>query len=570
MIQKAVSFFQASLAIAEALLSRFRREIDLVSERIYSYLEDNMRYLLVVSLITSICFGVAKTLLFNGFNVDSYQYYALSLERWLSTGTEDYLFNHYYARQRIFFPLLVAIVHHVIPIDITLLTCAVNLIFAVGSIFMMRELARYHGYTTFEVDLSTLIVVLSYNFVNSWFNVLTDMAGLFFFLLALCFVELYLRDSGYTCLLLSIGALGCSILCRELYVVGAILYIWIVQSRTLRFRAFATFGYLGLMVFLFFREALPFGHVIPLLYWPLFERGDYVGLFIKMQVRWLDVEYVIVVLKGLVKVGIIPALSILLVINLNKWELSLAWLKKNIPRLNVIGFWAVVFFLTYSIFYSNIYSASGLRYLLPISWIPLMYAAKELTRKVDYKTVKVIAILFLTIYPLAWSAGELYVNRNAPSGAGSLLYQNFYSNEMNELSTLIMANDTYIDVEILNGSYLIATSLPSAYNLTNEGGVYAYFGILMWLNVTETAIIRVRLKSPNDGDFGIGVHKANLDYSPGWGEQVFIETCINATMEFVVYEFRIDTPFLLRYIQLGVGGGPNKQVVFDYLTVMTY
>ena len=89
----------------------------------------------------------------------------------------------------------------------------------------------------------------------------------------------------------------------------------------------------------------------------------------------------------------------------------------------------------------------------------------------------------------------------------------------------------------------------------------------MWFNVTEFMIVRIRLFSLNNATFAISINEANSDFSPGWGNLVYSQEEIAAPMEPTVFEFKIESVFLLRYVQLGVGGGYGKSVIFDYITI---
>ena len=128
--------------------------------------------------------------------IDSYQYYAESLEKWIKTGTTDDLFYIFYAKSRILYPLIIAVVHILIPIDISLLACGINLLFALANIYLIRRLLLIYEFTKDEVNLFTLFNILSYNFLNYWFNIITDMVGLFFFLLMIIFLELFLNKES--------------------------------------------------------------------------------------------------------------------------------------------------------------------------------------------------------------------------------------------------------------------------------------------------------------------------------------------------------------------------------------
>ena len=91
---------------------------------------------------------VFQTIFYHGFNVDGYQYYALSIEKSIRKGEIDYLFANYYVRYRIVYPFIIAIIHIIIPINVSVLAYCINLAFAILSIFMIRKVMFFLNFNS--------------------------------------------------------------------------------------------------------------------------------------------------------------------------------------------------------------------------------------------------------------------------------------------------------------------------------------------------------------------------------------------------------------------------------------
>jgi hypothetical protein len=555
------------MAQIASMLHKFHKRLSPLAECLYNAIEGNIRFILYFSLVISIIYGVLKTVVFLGYNVDSYQLYALSIERWLRNGTQDYLFNEYTARHRFLYPLIIAVLHIIIPTDIAILACILNLIFALSSVIVLRRILQLRSYSKFEVDLCSLFLVMSYNFLNYWFNILTDMAGLCFFLIMIYFIQSYIINGSHLNLLFSCLALLGSIFCREIYILGAFVYIFISKSWIKRIVVIAILTIIGIASF-FLSESVQLlvELFIPMDYRPIYQQGDYLQVFILLHQRWLDPYYTIGFLKGLVKVGIIPTTISIVVIYASKGFPGINELIRKIKEMNPILFWLIFFVLAYLILNGNITSPSGLRYWLPVSWIPLIFMSKAVVRETNDKVIKLGIIAFLVCFPFSWSSLEWYVNRHASTGTGSLLTPNQYSNDMDTLLSISFYDSNNISLSIEDNSYLNATSLSTAY-INQENISQSVLYIKLWKNITQEAIIRIRLRSPNNGYFKMALYEVNRDLSPGWGKEIYTTSFTNVTSIFETLEFTINTVFLLRAIALYVGGGHGKQIHFDYLSV---
>ncbi len=571
MIQRMEEILRSFLKIIRTLYHRMHKGIDEFSVKTFNLIQQNIKPIILLAIFTSIAFGVIRTVFLNGYSVDSYQFYALSLEKWLSTGTEDYLLSEYYARIRVFYPLLIALTHHVVPIDISILACMINLTFALGSVILMRDLLKFNDYNEFEINLFTLFVVMSYNFLNYWFNILTDMTGLFFFLLSLCYTELYLKDNQRGYLVTSFIALVCSALCRETYILGVLLYLFIIRSRFKKFLCTTTVIYLAAITVLMFGGLLPFEYMIPASYMSAFESGDFIQLFAQLQIRWANVAYILEVIKGMIKVGILPACFFILILYLRRNQITLKNIKQNLIKIKQVSAWFLLFFTIYVLLYSNTSSASGLRYWLPISWIPLAYIARLTSNSGNNRTIKTATILFFILFPLSWSIGERYVNRSVFTGTGPLVSQNVYFNDMEDILSIRGYDSPYVSLTIQNNSYLSAVTLPEAYNSSDHDPSYfCNFGFVMWLNMSRGAFIRIRLCSPNLAQFGINLYPVKRDFSAGWNVRRFNRSGIDTSQEFLIYEYEVDDPFLLRYFMFSITGNVGDKIILDYLMVIAY
>ena len=549
------------------LLRRIRIVVNDIATRVYDYLEDNMRSILILGTAFSIGFGIIKTVFFTGYNVDSYQYYALSIEQWLISGAQDYLLTEYLARHRILYPFLIALLHILIPTDIAILACVLNLGFALGSVIVLRKILQNRDFSQFEIDLSSLLIILSYNFLNYWFNILTDMAGLFFLLIMLYFADQYMIHKSYRSLIVSVSALILCVMVREMYIIAAFVYIWMAKSALSKFIITCLIIIIGLISFMIIGNSVQIlDFIISAQHHTLLESGDYLGLFIVLQQKWLNTDFTIGFLKGLLKVGIIPAFGCIILILLYRKNLNLGNIRKRLSEMDHIDFWFVNFFLIFTLVFANMQAPSGLRYWLPICWIPIIYVTKAINRQANFKTLKILVILFLALYPIAWSTGEWYVNRNVPEGTGPLTHQNYYLNEMDDLRTIYTYNQECTTISIVNGSYFNITHTPNE-SCNSSSSV---FGLSIWIDIPNSVIVRTRVYSPNGARLELALLEAKRNFAPGWEAIRFLQTIESTPNEFEIYQFNATESFILRYISLSVEGPPNVQVIMDYLEIIAY
>ena len=550
------------------ILQNTRTSGSILLEKLYFLLETNTKAVLVISFLTSVCFGILKTVFFTGYNVDSYQYYALALEKWIISGEQNALLSEYSARYRIIYPLLISLVHILIPLDISILACVINLIFGLGSVMLIRDLLRLRNFNHFELELCTILLVLSYNFLNYWFDIITDMIALFFFLLTLRYFELYNKNEKPLHLCLSIISLLLSVLCREVYVLGILLYPEVVKPKIAKVLAISIILVIVTFVMIFLGEfALMFRNYFPESAWDALENGNFINALFLLESKWLDIIFLQNFVKGLIKVSIIPVLAALILLFYLRHEMTLDSLISKFKKIDYVGIWFILFSVAFILLFSSTRAASGLRYWLPISWIPIIAIVHDVSRDSENRAFKAIIVILLMLYPIMWSSAEWYINRNAPKGTGPLYKQNYYFNDMNDVASIEGYNPDFMTIQLTNDSFFNTTLLQASYT---DGLGYSSFGFAIWINMTNGAVIRLRLLSKNDAQFMIHCHEVKKAFADGWGDVKYSISDLDSTSYFSEYEFIIEEPFLLRYIALSVTGSPGAQILWDYLEIVAF
>jgi len=538
------------------------------STTLYLFILNNIKWLIFISAVLSFVFSVIKTLLFNGYSVDSYQYYALSIEKLLITGKQDYLFVEYYARNRIIYPLIVALIHLIVPIDISILACLVNTFFAFASLFVVRKILKFKQFESTKVDLFTLLTIVSYNFLNYLFINLTDFVGLFFFLLTCLFLIRFISTNNYFDLSFSLIFYIYSVLARESYMIAIILYIFSIKNRKIRFSTICIFLLL-IIILLFFPERIPFRDKwLTPSYRDFFLNKEYWKLLLLILQKWANPTFVLRFLKGLFKVGIFTSFIFTLFLKKDFFKM----LFKNLiaKKVNIFIVWFLVYFIFYSVIYSHPASASGLRYWLPISFIPTIFVSKYLVQSKQNNIIKLIILLLLIFTPPLWSIGELYINRNSPSGTGPIINAGFYFNDMTDTRSISSYNPEIISITTINKTFLNTTLNLNQTNPDPEQMIQASFSIYLWLNITSNAtlILKMRVKdTQNVSYWRLQMYEAYPNFYAGFGELVYELNNQQTYGDFHIYTFFIDKSFLLRKITFLLTGYTYQQFIWDFLLI---
>jgi len=534
----------------------------------YDYFISHVTFFLFLSIVLSVTFSIIKTAFFNGYNVDSYQYFALSIEKFFKTGEKDSLFYNYYARNRMVYPFIIAIVHVIFPINISVLSCLIDTVFALLCLWVMKKILQLYSHDKKIINIFLFLTVLSYNWINYTFEILTDFVGLLFFLLMIYFLILFNKSGNFLQLSFSFVFYIYSFLSREIYILAIVIYVFLFKKMKYRIIILTSTFFIIMIPVLLIPEKIPFvNHFIAPSYWDFYLNRQYFLLFLNLQKKWITSKYAFSFLKGLFKVGILPSTILILIVDRKRFNNFFKFVKNKSPRAKILVFWFFFFLFFYTFFYSNINSASGLRYWLPISWIPLFYVSLDLVKKIKKKHLSFLIILFFSLYPLAWSSVEWYVNRETPSGTGSILNTGLYINEMSDKRTISKFDSRYVDIEVINDSYFNTTTLPEAYEEDWLVHRRARMCFNVWFEINSSISIEVRLKSPNNAYWGFGFYSVKNDYSPGYGDLEITMQYINTTTEFQTYYFEFSAKFLLRTITLSLGGEVGSQVVWDYIRV---
>lgn len=541
-------------------------KVELLGDYVYNFFEHQSKKIFVVSLLLSIGFSIFKTLFYQGFNVDSYQYFALSIKKYLITGVQDYLFINYYARTRMIYPLIIAILHIVLPINVSILACIVNLVFALLSLFMVKKILKIKKYSESSINLALILLIWNYNFLNYWFNILTDFVGLSLFLLSVFFFFKFKDDNNIFDISYSLVFMILAILSRELYVFACLIYIYIWEKPKIRWFILGVLAFSSFTIIALIPDKIPFmGHFVAPLYWNIYINRQFIKFFLLLQKKWLNPQYTLSFVKGIIKVGILMSIIVHFLIDWETYKKFFTFKVKS--ELESLIFWFFTFFLFFTLFYSNQSSASGLRYWLPISWIPTLFLAKSISKSKIKKIIKITIITFFILYPLMWSSVEWYLNRNNPSGTGNIFNTNLFHTDMSDKSSISIIDTTYIKIEEINNSYIKTILQEEAFEEDSLAHRRARFIYAVWMNITKEVEIEISLMSPNDSYWGIGLYEVKRDYSPGLGELKIAEQYNDVNDSFQTFKFRFEEPFLLRYISLSMGGSPGSVIYWDYLKV---
>lgn len=534
--------------------------IDYVTNLLY----ENINVLLFSFLILSISFSVIKQLFFHGYNVDAYHIFALSLRKYILNGEKDYLFFNYYAKNRILYPLIIALLHICFPINIALLAATINTIFSFASLLIIRKLTILYYQDKKIAELSMLFIITSYNFLNYWFNILTDFVGLFFFIAFLYSLVKFQETTNYFMLPNSIIFLFFSVLSREVYILGIILYVFVIKSYKIRLTIIFVFCIFLIIIFGFFHTYIPFiNQFIAPRYREYYYSQEYWKLLISLQNKWKTPYYTITFLKGLLKTGILIGSVIIIIL---RYKVGKEFFKDIVSKKpNILNIWFLLFFVFYSFFYSNTFSASGLRYWLPISWIPLVFISKILIKYKTQQIIKLSVIFILVLFPISWSVGELYINRNTNNGIPPTFRENIYYNDMSDIHSISYYNKSSLSLEVLNDSFIyteiISNQNKSDFELTS-------FSISVWRNITQNIQITVRMKSLNLSRWGINLYSAYKNYYPGHDKLEISIVNHDMNENFTTYIFRYETSFLLRYITFFLEGNHSTYAIWDYCMIL--
>jgi len=576
MCRKKVNNIKTTKLLKEKLLNSIQRKSLFLKKKfntticnIYDYVLDSRKLIILFALIISIFFGIFKVLFVNGFNVDSYQMFALSVEKLILTGEQDYLFQNYYVRNRMVYPFFIAILHIIIPIDISLIACFVNLVFSLISLAMIRKIMYEVDFDTKSIDITTLFIILSYNYLNYFFEVISDFTAFAFFLLSLYHLIKFKKSRNILNLLFSFVFFIYSIFARESYIIFVIFYLFIIPNKKISLSLFSIlFISFFILPFVFAEKVLLIAETFSLKTVIYFIKYKSLEGFKIEQSKWSSSVFLSDYFKGLFKVGIIASLFFLFIITLLTFK-KIKNLKKTKYRYIFISW-----FITYSIIYSIAVptenaAPSGLRYWLPVCWIPLTYLSRFIINLDFHKFFKLSLIGFLSLSYITWSIGELYVNRNGFSGTGPYFRQNVYYNDMSDIKSIDSYNQNLITVSVINKTYFNTTLLNRGPDYDSSKRFETTIVFATWLNATSHITIFLRLKSSNASTttWGIILHEVSPTYSPGIKKVGYSIKNLVTYSEFHEYTLDIDISFLVRGISLLVQGYNGAQILWDCLYI---
>jgi len=577
MCKKKLNSFNEAMVVFKDKLSSFiklkysliKNKFNTITSCVYDYFIDSSKLLILFALIISIFFGVFRVLFVNGFNVDSYQLFALSVEKVLRTGEQDYLFQNYYVRNRMVYPFFIAVLHIIFPIDISIIACFVNLFFALISLLVIRKIMYELDFDEKSIDLATLFIILSYNYLNYFFEIISDFTGLAFFLLSLYFLIKFKNSKKILSLLFSIVFFVYSFFAREAYIIFIVFYLFIIPNKKISIPLFIiSFTTFFILPFLIPEKIISISETFSLYIIVYFIKYKSIEEFWVEQSKWSSNTFLSNYFKGLFKVGIIAAIIFLILISLFAFK-RVKKLKKT-KHSFIFASWFITFSLVYSfIFPTENTSPSGLRYWLPVCWIPLIYLSRIIICLDFHKFFKLLLIGFLSLSYLSWSIGELYVNRNGFSGTGPYFRQNIYYNDMSDINTIVDYNYNLVAVSVVNKTYFNTTLLyrGSEYDSSKKFETSIVFAT--WLNATSHITVFLRLKStnPETTNWGIILHEVSPTYSPGIKKVGYSIKDQVTYSDFHEYIIDLDISFLIRGISLFVQGYNGAQILWDCLYI---
>ncbi|GAH44405.1 unnamed protein product, partial [marine sediment metagenome] len=298
------------------LTKSFFEKLSMFSEGIFNLIINNLKWLIILSLFLSILFGTIKTVFFNGYSVDSYQFYALSIKNLILTGKQDYLFLEFYARNRILYPLILAIINIIIPIDISILACIVNLLFSLLSLLIIRKIMKLLKFHDQIIDLSLLFIILSYNFLNYCFVNLTDFTSLFFLLVTIFYLIRFINKRNYFDFAFSFVFFVYTILARESNLIFIVFYLFAFKSRKIRLAISSLFIILIVFMFAFIPEYVPFQTLwLAPSYRDYYLNKQYGQILVLIFEKWTNSKFLWEYIKGLFKVGILTSVLALIILD---------------------------------------------------------------------------------------------------------------------------------------------------------------------------------------------------------------------------------------------------------------
>lgn len=550
----------------QKIYSKFHVKIFLL----YQWFIKNIKLLKFFFLFISVLFGISRTVFYNGYNIDSYHVYAQAIQTFILTRTKNAIFLKYYARHRILYPLIVALAHIVIPIDIAILAALINLLSALGTIIMIPKIMEYFGAQSEPKELAQIFIMMSYNLLNFWFNIMPDITGLFIFMVFIYYFIGFFHSKKFNHLALSFLFLIMATFTREIFGFGFLLYILLIKKTNYQIIIFSVGSLIFILIMKLSPASLGFmdyflaGYV----YEDLYLNGKIFEMFIAMQRRWVNQSYVLGFFKGLIKVGILPSLGICIgflcnLVHQGKKSIKKIFVNKGFQ---VIFGWFVVYFLIYSLFYSDSASATGLRYWLPIAWIPLLFSGYSIYRLPKNEILKTFCILFLIGFPILWSSGEIYVNRYNAAGTGNLFASPQYINEFKSMSSISSKSTTKFDLSIQDKNILNINGLnlqPTDFNTSIS------LNFKLWLNVTKNLTVELRfLRQSNTTQVKFEIFAIKSTYAPGYGDLLINQDNLNYSTNldtFQTVRFQYSGPFHIRLFKLTIIGTNRTNFGLDYL-----
>ncbi len=561
-------FTKKSLEKLTIVSEKSLEKLTIVSEKTYNLIINNLKWFIIFSLILSVLYGIIKTVFFNGYSVDSYQIYALSIKNLILTGKQDYLFREFYARNRILYPLIIAIVNIIIPIDISILACIINLLFALLTLLIIRKIMKLLNFQNQTINLSSLFLILSYNFLNYLFVNVTDFTSLFFLLITIYYLIRFINERKYFDLAFCSVFFVYAVLARESNLIFIVLFLFAIKSSKIRLVISGLLIVLMVLILAFIPEYLPFQTLwlAPSLR-DYFLNKQYGQILLLIFEKWKSFRFFLQFIKGLFKVGILTSVFALIILDQTTVKSFFKSFKSKQP--NIFVYFFIIYWIFYTVLYSHPSSATGLRYWLPISWIPPIFLAKFILRSKRNINIKSILLLIFILTPISWSIGELYVNRISPSGTGPLLEQGYYFNDMSNTRTISFYDPSQISIRTINKTYLNATLLNDNFDINPLALITRSFSISLWLDITKNSTLVFKMRSSNatSSTWGIELYMAQKNFYPGFGDLMYSVYNEHTQEYFSIITLSINEFFLLRKIQFILSGIAGDQFFFDFLLI---